>query len=72
MELYSEDYTKASHILLKEGTPIPFFKNEKTKVLYETIDPSIHLVSIRKGFKVYHYYVKEERVNALLKSTYSL
>jgi hypothetical protein len=66
MSLVIETYHN-SHVLLKEGTPVPYISNGKNGV-YETIYTDIKLVSLRKGYKIYHYYVSNERVSEVLRS----
>jgi len=56
------DYTVPSHICLKEGDPVPYFTSSTQQMVYPTIYPTIYLVSLRKGYKVHHFYVNKERV----------
>ncbi len=67
----SIDYSIMRHITLAEGSPYPMletkpiFRSTTTQVV-PTMQPSIFLVSIRKGYKVFHHYVNMDRVNQLL------
>jgi hypothetical protein len=67
----SINYSILGHITLAEGHPYPMlhtkpiFMANIIKVV-QTIQPFIFLVSIRKGYKVFHHYVTMERVNQLL------
>ena len=57
-----------SHIIVKEGTPIPTLStlNKKSnRTIYTTTEPDIVLVSIRVGYKVYYYYVSKQRAMEL-------
>jgi hypothetical protein len=60
-EVHTQQYTKNSHIILKEGIPLPYFTPCTNQKMYATTDSSVFLASIRKGFYVYHYYVSEQR-----------
>ncbi len=60
------DYTVPSHICLKEGYPVPYFTSPNQQLVYPTIYPSVYLVSLRKGYKVHHYYVNKERVEEVV------
>ena len=70
MELY---HYSESHIVVKEGDPllyntIPIYSDRKYKV-YQTSNPCLYLFSIRRMYKVYHYYVSMQRILELLQET---
>ena len=57
-----------SHIIVKEGMPIPTLStiNKKSnRTIYTTIEPDIVLVSIRIGYKVDYYDVSKQRAMEL-------
>lgn len=57
------------HIIVQEGDPLPTMEvvTKKSNLgVYTTQNPYILLVSIRNGYKVYHYYVSKGRAHELL------
>ena len=66
--IQTELYSPYSHIKLAEGSPIPFRIPSTHKHIYETIDSSVYLVRIRKGFHIFDYYVSSERATDLIKN----
>ena len=63
------EITLPSHIIVKEGSPLPLTENVWKKSnysLYKTRNPFIFLLSVRLGFKIHYYYVSEKRLSELV------
>lgn len=63
------DVVLPNHIIVQEGSPLPSFEplcKKSNMGVYKTSNPYILLVSIRVGYKVYHYYVSKERATEII------